>query len=86
VQESIVSIRQGNSAVDPKPSASGSNHQNIGQACIAQDLIYFLIKGVDLNLVRARHLTQQSICFATAIKKPSRAPGVPTYMPSIVNE
>lgn len=69
MQESIVSTHQGNSAVDPKPSASGSNHQNIGRACIAQDLIYFLIKGVDLNLVRARHLTQQSICFATAIKE-----------------
>jgi hypothetical protein len=69
VQESIVSTRQGNSTADPKPRASGPNHQNIGRACIAQDLIYFLIKGVDLNLVRARHLTQQSICFATAIKE-----------------
>jgi hypothetical protein len=69
VQESIVSTHQGNCAADPKPRASGPNHQNIGRACIAQDLIYFLIKGVDLNLVRARHLTQQSICFATAIKE-----------------
>jgi hypothetical protein len=86
VQESIVSTRQGNSAADPKPRASGPNHQNIGQACIAQDLIYFLIKGVDLNLVSPASYTTEYLFRNRYKRKPSRDPGVPTYMPSIVNE